>query len=346
MMKHVKITSIILVLLIITTLSGCRQDIIENNEMFPDLNFSIHSYDKLAFDSEGHFKILQFTDLHLTYGFDFNDRETFRLIKLATLQEQPDLVVFTGDQTMSPMNRRLYDRLTRWMNQLDVPWTFVFGNHDDEANASKVELASLVLNKANNVLFRMGPNNITGVGNFLIHLIDPSTEDLTFTLYFIDSNAHRTYEIDGTKKFWYDYIYADQINWYEAMVNLVTSEAGSTLPSIAFFHIPLPEYNDVLDQPSLIETGVRLELPCTPYINTGMFSKMVELGSTKGVFVGHDHINDYTYTKDGIMLGYGRATGFNAYGHKDLDKGARVIHINIDGTFTTNTITTKDIGGW
>ncbi|HOI47021.1 MAG TPA: metallophosphoesterase family protein [Bacilli bacterium] len=345
-MKLQKISMVVSLLLVLTMVAGCVDDTLENNETFPDSNFSITSYQSLRFHEDGTFKILQFTDLHLTYGFDYNDRQTYRLIRLAVEQEAPDLIVFTGDQTMSPMNKRLYRNFARRMERLNTPWTFVFGNHDDEVNGSKLDLASIALRHSEQLIFQVGPKNITGVGNFLIHLKDSVTNDYRFTLYFIDSNAHRTYVIDGQKKFWYDYIYEDQIAWYEAMVNQVSDHVGSLTPSIAFFHIPLPEYLDVVDNESLIQTGVRKELPCAPYTNTGMFAKMVELGSTKAVFVGHDHINDYTFVKEGITLGYGRATGFNGYGGTSVEKGARIIEINQNGTFTTNVISTKDIGGW
>lgn len=47
----------------------------------------------------------------------------------------------------------------------------------------------------------------------------------------------------------------------------------------------------------------------------------------KGVFAGHDHLNDYWGYLHGISLCYGRTTGFNAYGREGLARGARVIEL-------------------
>lgn len=35
------------------------------------------------------------------------------------------------------------------------------------------------------------------------------------------------------------------------------------------------------------------EDPCVPLLNTGFFDKVIEMKNIKGIFVGHDHNNDY-----------------------------------------------------
>lgn len=55
-----------------------------------------------------------------------------------------------------------------------------------------------------------------------------------------------------------------------------------------------------------------------------MFTAMKEAGDVMGIFVGHDHDNDYAVMWHGILLAYGRYTGGNTvYNH--LPNGARVI---------------------
>ena len=44
-----------------------------------------------------------------------------------------------------------------------------------------------------------------------------------------------------------------------------------------------------------------------------------------GIFVGHDHDNDYAGCLQGICLAYGRKTGFESYG--SMEQGARVINL-------------------
>ena len=55
--------------------------------------------------------------------------------------------------------------------------------------------------------------------------------------------------------------------------------------------------------------GRAAEDECPGALNTGMFAAMVETGSVMGVFVGHDHDNDYVVAEKGIALGYGRFSG-------------------------------------
>ena len=49
-----------------------------------------------------------------------------------------------------------------------------------------------------------------------------------------------------------------------------------------------------------------------------MFAAMKEAGDVMGVFVGHDHDNDYAVMWKNILLAYGRYTGGNTvYNHCD-----------------------------
>ena len=62
--------------------------------------------------------------------------------------------------------------------------------------------------------------------------------------------------------------------------------------------------------------------------NSGLFAAMQERGDVKGVFVGHDHINDFQGDYFGIRLGYAANTGFGTYGldgdEENRMRGARV----------------------
>ena len=65
----------------------------------------------------------------------------------------------------------------------------------------------------------------------------------------------------------------------------------------------------------------------SPSINSGLFTSFLEMRDVCGVFVGHDHNNDFAGVLDNICLGYGRKTGFNAPYPEILEKGARVIQL-------------------
>ncbi len=53
---------------------------------------------------------------------------------------------------------------------------------------------------------------------------------------------------------------------------------------------------------------------------------MKEMGDIEGVFVGHDHDNDYAVMWQGILLAYGRYTGGNTV-YNNLSNGARIIEL-------------------
>ena len=126
----------------------------------------------------------------------------------------------------------------------------------------------------------------------------------------------------------YDYIKFDQIQWYRENSKKFTEENnGVPVSSYAFFHIALPEYNQAASSESAILYGIRKEKACAPQLNSGLFAAMKEMGDVRGVFVGHDHDDDYAVSWKGILLAYGRYTGGNTvYNH--LTNGARVIELD------------------
>ena len=86
---------------------------------------------RLIFPANRRFKILQFTDMHLSYRRNtcFLNK-TMQLVERAICDEKPDLVVITGDLVWSPFTERAYGEIVSCMERLRQPWTFVFGNHD------------------------------------------------------------------------------------------------------------------------------------------------------------------------------------------------------------------------
>ncbi|MCX5775767.1 MAG: metallophosphoesterase, partial [Firmicutes bacterium] len=88
---------------------------------------------EFALSSE-HLKILQITDLHMTYGIGYNDQRTLDLIRAMAKKEEPDIIVITGDMSMSPQGPSLFSQLYRNMERLGIPWTFIFGNHETDSN--------------------------------------------------------------------------------------------------------------------------------------------------------------------------------------------------------------------
>jgi hypothetical protein len=72
--------------------------------------------------------------------------------------------------------------------------------------------------------------------------------------------------------------------------------------------------------------GIKQEDVCSPDINSGMYNAFLESKDVMGMFVGHDHNNNYIGCLRGICMAYGQATGRECYGN--IGKGYRVIELH------------------
>lgn len=262
-------------------------------------------------------KILQVTDLHLAFGISNRDQMTYDLIEDLATSDDYDLIVITGDMTMSPHAPSLFRGLIKHMESLEIPWTFVFGNHDNDFNDYS-ELLNQIYD-TNYLYFKNGPEMVDGgIGNFKINFV--YEDNIIYHAYFLDSKAEReTYTQEEGE---YGYLSTAQVNWYE------NSVSTDLVESVVFMHIPLRQYID----PTTYD-GVFLEDKVYAQgIDTGFFDAMVANNKSKAVFVGHDHLNDFTFLKDDILLAYGRISGYTSYGY--LERGGRHIEIK-DQLITT-----------
>lgn len=280
----------------------------------------------LQFRKDGTFTIVQFTDIHWQND-DSADWRSRDLMSDILDRERPDLVIFTGDTIHSELAnnpKKAFIHAVAPVTDRNLPWAFVFGNHDAEEGTTREELMALS-EELPACLAQRGPANIGGVGNYCmtVHGSEDSAKIAT-ALFLFDSGSYAPKHIGGAA-----WIGRDQIDWYiEQSVRLETENGGCPLPALAFFHIPLPEYNELWDfHPAF---GHNFEGVGCPKMNSGLFNAFWERGDVKGVFTGHDHVNDFWGELHGIRLCYGRATGFNTYGKDGFPRGARVIKLHED----------------
>lgn len=268
----------------------------------------------LRFKEDGTFKILQFTDIH--YNKEQQDAGLLAAMRNLLQWEQPDLVVVTGDMIFPDSTMEMYREALEPLAEYGKPWALVFGNHDEEYGEPKPELLKM-LQQVPGAVIAAGPEDLPGLGNYVAEVSD-NQGSTKWMLYFIDSQDYITM---GGVRSW-GHITRPQVDWYEACEAAGPKEHGS----LAFFHIPLPEYNELwYFHPC---HGQKHEPVCPPLHNTGMFYSMLRAGHMRGVFVGHDHTNDFYGSLYGIQLCYGRYTHFSPGSMSHFLPGARIIEIN------------------
>ncbi|MDR2346709.1 MAG: metallophosphoesterase [Planctomycetaceae bacterium] len=283
---------------------------------------------KLQFTDNGTFKIAQITDTHYRNDKDFA-RESIKLIAETIEAEKPQLVVYTGDIVVSVNIYKGWDDILSPCIESKTPWAVVLGNHDDEAKVSRKQIIDHIKGKPFSVT-EPGPENIKGCGNYVLPIFDGNKT--AFLIYCMDSNAYSPIKnLRG-----YDWFDRSQIEWYKSQsIEYTKNNENKPLPALAFFHIPLNEYAEMIHFKNKI-IGERNENECCGLVNSGMFLAMLESRDIMGIFVGHDHVNDYVGLRHGIALGYGRFSGTKTTYVKE-PHGSRIIEINNSGkrTFVT-----------
>ena len=301
------------------------------------------------------FKILHLTDIHIG-GSLYSYRKDLKALKACYAEiehTKPDLVVVTGDlcfpigiMSMSLNNLAPVHQFAAFMRNMGIPWAFTYGNHDTESLAafSGQELnevyKSLSYNTSGTLLYPYVQPDITGRNNQLIEVRNKDGS-MNTALFLIDSNSYTGEGINV-----YDYIHDDQVDWYAAQVERLNAEEGRTVPSMAFFHIPLQQYRTAYE---LYEKGSEevtyffgennermIDKICCSDYPSKLFDRMCELGSTKAVFCGHDHYNNMSLEYKGIRLTYGMSIDYLAMPGIEDDteqRGAELVTLHEDGTW-------------
>ncbi len=281
---------------------------------------------QLKFGKEHTFKIAQFTDIH----WENNSPEcakTIETIQFVLNVENPDLVILTGDIVTDVPAREGWLALTKTFVDAKVPFAVTLGNHDAEPEISRDQIFEL-LETLPYFVGSKGPE-LYGCGNYALSVKSSDGKSVASAIYCLDSNDYPKDKMIGH----YDWIRYDQIGWHRATSDQYTAQnKGFPLPALMFFHIPIPEYNSVAGKETTI--GVKNEGVASSDINSGLFASLVEKKDVMGVFVGHDHENNYIGIHHEIALAFGQVTGADAYG--DLERGSRIIELH-EGEFSFNT---------
>jgi len=316
---------------------------------------------RLRFKPDGTFTIVQFTD---TQDDQDIDPRTVRLIEAVLDDRQPDLVVFTGDNLRSgPQTPEdVWTAIANLADPVDsrgIPWLITFGNHDEdhERNTGVNEEAMLAryMSYTNNIN-EPSEEGVVGTGNMQVLVYGSEGDEPVFNVWALDAGRHAPDTIGGQAvgddglPGW-DWIRHSQVHWYFRKSEELEARYGRKVPSLMFFHIPLWEHRFMWEQRENHDVvGERNESVSSASFNSGLFAAMLERGDVMGVFVGHDHVNDYVGDYFGIRLGFSASAGFGAYGlegsERDRLRGARVFVLDDSDPirFETNMIYARDYG--
>ncbi|MCR5150850.1 MAG: metallophosphoesterase [Clostridiales bacterium] len=275
---------------------------------------------------DGDFKILSATDFHFSTNASLNVRSCEQLCRRIE-EQKPDLVVFTGDIIQGKYQQVDAVKFARMMDKTGVYWCYCFGNHETREEKGFYKwliLKSLSCGKRSLCLH--GKKELFGFGNYNINIMG-SDGKIKTSLFMFDSGRDirqeytAEYGLDKNAK-GYDYLKSNQILWYEETVKTLQKDSPDLL-SMMFMHIPLCEYGEIFEgddksgfKPSgrgKVIYGTQCEGVGSSCYNSGMFSKIKALGSTKAVFAGHDHVNDWCAVYEGVHLVYSLHGGYNPY---------------------------------
>lgn len=265
---------------------------------------------------KGLFKIVQITDLHYKLGVKASE-QGLACVREMVQTEKPDLVVVTGDIIYSAPADSPLSVVLKTFAQLGVPFCMTFGNHDYDFKTPAVALYNQMQKTPNCVMPVLQGKNT----DYSLPILSSNGKRTAAVLYCIDT--HNKPAIGGIGG--YQWISHNQITWYRQRSMVYKQKnGGRPVPSLAFLHIPLPEFNYATANTQCPMYGSRLEKAYSPSLNSGMFASIKEMGDIMGVFCGHDHDNDYAVSYFNVLLAHGRFSGGNTeYNH--LTRGARVI---------------------
>lgn len=300
----------------------------------------------LKFDENGQFKIMMFADIQDDENLEAS---TDQLMREAIAKYQPDLVVFLGDNTVgeAEYKREAIEALLAPTIEAGVQFALVFGNHDQEQGVDKEVLLAMYKEIGGDLCLTYDVPGLYGCGNSNLPILSSNGTNFAFNLWFFDSGSSLHDEETGE---WlgYDYVREDQIEWYETTAAaLAALNGGKTVPALAFQHIIVPEvyeamfpaipfgikdftYKNVayLPVPSFSQhTGFVFEPPCPSYTSAGQFESWVKTGDIIGSFYGHDHINSFTTTYEGIDITTVPSVGCSSYAN-DIVRGAGLITLD------------------
>ncbi|HIS68715.1 MAG TPA: metallophosphoesterase [Candidatus Gallacutalibacter stercoravium] len=314
------------------------------------MEFTVQEYFSLKrtlrFREDGTFKILILTDPH--GGTELHPQLKPGIDAMITAA-QPDLVLLGGDLTGPYIGCTTQEELYAYLalimqipEQQGIPWAHVFGNHDYNKGLSN-EKQQEVFQSFSWCVSKRGPQDIHGVGNYVLPIYHSHTDKVVFQVWGMDTHDDnrcfaQEYGLPEDTLFILpehfamgyhsDSIHTDQLIWYFETSKAIEKSLGYQVPGMMYMHIPLPEFCLIPRNPQQTHmTGVMREHVGCNELNPGLFSACLQRGDIVGIFAGHDHLNDFCGQYCGITLGNCAGINYDCGSDDDL-RGGRIVEVS------------------
>ncbi len=318
---------------------------------------------QLKFDENGRFRMMVICDPQTQYPVA---EDLLKFIGETMDNVKPDLVVFGGD-IVNNEDDRTYEALLAPIVERNVPFTLVFGNHDEETSGgqTKEEILEIYQSIEGCLAYDADPA-LHGCGTHNLPVMSSDGSKVAFNLWMFDSGSYY-YDEEGNYM-GYDWVRADQIEWYNNTRDAMTeANGGELVPAMAFQHIIpqepcekifLPTDLNLGDITFNFQDGTHLtvvpditkydgyifEKSCPGYGNDGQWDAFVQGGDVLGLVVGHDHVNNFIADVDGVDLIQTPGATYDSY-QNEMFQGVRIIDINESNPweYSTFNVTVNEI---
>lgn len=334
--------------------------------------------EKLKFNSDGKFVILQVSD---PQDMHIPRKGMFKMLNRVYDKVNPDLVVLTGDNILgnhlndAPIGNRknvktkegTLKRMRKALGFLldpiekrQLPFAFIFGNHDDMNCVSKEEQAA-IFGEYNHCVSYKNDDETVDCGNYNIPVYDENGEKMLYNLWMIDSAGA---DENGNNVF--ECVKATTLDWYDRKSRQLQLENGGPVMSLMFQHIPPLETVDFFkecdkeDKGAVLNfengkyycldpekaSGYAFEYPATVKNDFGQLDALRRRGDVCALVLGHDHTNCFTGELDGVNIVQTSGASFRSYGNM-ISRGVRVFELDKNdlSSFRTYTISYFDLFG-
>ena len=279
------------------------------------------------------FVILNITDTHFA-DYDYRAFTAFDVeakLKALVSSVKPDLITVSGDIVCTDSTYYSIRRITDLFESFGIPWAPMFGNHDGEGNCDKNFLAEIMMSAPNCLMSKGDPD--MGVGNYIINIAKDGKDGKLNVIESLIIMGCRPVDV---KK---------QIAWYMWAAEGINRISEKSAEISIFTHIPYAEYQYAYDAAFDSENGKWREgfdaygesNESICYDNTengpvyqGLFEEIKNSETTKYIFCGHEHLNNFSILYEGVRLTYCLKIGMGS-GYEFRFSGGTEIRVGTEG---------------